>query len=228
MKKTTAKLEEMPELPPKFAVVITGPPLTDKKRLVSALETKGFLKIPTFTTKPATYEPEDFYVRVDEDEWDARLKGQEFICKTKINGYNYALEWGAFAALEKHKRPVVLCLDRQAIEEFGNRSVEALDGLCVVNILCRNQKVLNVRLARYARLYSKLSSEHIDTLAHVLHDEHLVYEEVNAHHKFLEVHENNAEDTAEYIRNKVVDAYLSETPILWTDLKSKKSNKLAG
>lgn len=214
MKKIVEKvLGAIPELPDNYVVIVTGPALTYKKKLIGALEKEGFVQLPTFTTKPKTYEDEGYYIRVKEEKWDEQIK-ENFICKTVINGYKYAVNWSAFHGLLKTKRPVVVGLDSAGVLEFLSKMPPTMKGYCIVNVLCRNRDVLNLRLAEYARSYKELTAEHVHHLAYHLLDAHLHYEEIESSFKLVLLHENNKESVAEVIREQITAAYLAGTPEL--------------
>lgn len=210
------KLPEFPELPDNFVVLMTGPSLTYKKKLIASLENKGFLKIPSFTTKPRTYEAEDFYIRVKEEDWEETVK-ENFVCKTTVHGYKYALNWITFQSMLKTRRPIIISLDQTGIHEFYNKLAPKLRGLVIVNILCHNRDLLNMRLADYSRRYKKLSKVHINSLAYRLLDDHLSYEQLNSGLKVFLLHDNNIEETCEVIVEEIVQANLESVPSIELD-----------
>lgn len=205
------KLEEIPELPDNFVLIVTGPSLTNKKKLIESLERKGCLKLPSFTTKPKTYEAEDFYVRVKEEEWEDTIK-ENFVCKTSIHGYKYALNWMTLQSMLKTKRPVIVSLDPRGLNEFMTELTPKLKGLCLISILCRDRDVLNIRLAQYCRKNLGLSEDHINSLAYRLLSEHISYEQMQASIKILMLHDNNIEETSQTIINEIVNANLDSVP----------------
>jgi hypothetical protein len=207
------KLPEFPELPDNFVVLITGPSLTYKKKLIASLECKGFLKIPSFTTKPKTYEAQDFYVRVKEKDWEETVK-ENFVCKTVVHGYKYALNWITFQSMLKTRRPIIVSLDQAGIHEFCSKLVPKLKGLVIINILCHNRDVLNMRLAEYSRKYKQLSNVHVSSLAYRLLDDHLSYEQLDSGMKIFLLHNNNIEETSQTVVDEIVAAHLESVPLV--------------
>jgi hypothetical protein len=210
-KRSDNAVKHIADLPDNFVVIITGPALTYKKKLVTELEKNGFLRVPTFTTKPKTYEDDDFYVRVKEDNWEGYVR-ENFVCVNSIHGYRYAVNWSTVQGLLKSKRPLVVSLDAGGMIEFVEHLPTQMRGIMTVSVLCRDKDILNVRLAQYARTNKDLSLEHINNMAYMLQDTHLHYEGMNANIKVFLLHDNNVEEIAQTIRDQVVQSYISEMP----------------